>query len=109
MALKKRIIREKNPINAARAGQGSESVENFLPPVGVVRYITFLLSLNPVLGFLIGMIFSSQPYQGAKNFGKKCYIMAAVGLVILFFIFVLTVINGISGSESAAGFTESYY
>ncbi len=109
MALKKHIKQTRKFKNNEQPAEAEKPQEMFLAPAGAVRYISYLISLNPVLGFIIGMIFSSQPYEGAKKFGKNCYVMAAAGMIILIIIFFIALIIGSAGPENTAGFTESYY
>jgi hypothetical protein len=76
-----------------------------------VRIISYILSLNPVIGFLLGTVYYAQTGTGNRVFAKKCYIFMAIGLFIGLVLFILFIIAGAmsGGLDGGSGFQESYY
>ncbi|MBN2754619.1 MAG: hypothetical protein JXR81_07105 [Candidatus Goldbacteria bacterium] len=89
----------------------NEKQPGFYPPKGFLRFLVYVLCFNPVIGFLIGTLYHSQPDKGNKDFARKCYIIMAVGFVFGLFILMLMAAAGsfMSGAEGGAYIQEGYY
>jgi hypothetical protein len=84
---------------------------SILPPSGLLKILSYLVSLTPIAGFLFGVIFYSQSEPAAKNFGKKCFIMMFIGIAVMLLFFVLVLITGaaIGGAAGGLNLGEGYY
>lgn len=102
----------KNCITLLEEEQKIKENFNLIPPDGFLKLIIYIISLiNPLIGFLFGAIFFSQKSNENKNFGKKCFILMAAGLVfyLLFFIIFAIINFSITGNLSDFQFNEGYY
>ncbi|PKL92708.1 MAG: hypothetical protein CVV21_02830 [Candidatus Goldiibacteriota bacterium HGW-Goldbacteria-1] len=89
----------------------NEKQPSLYAPKGFLKVIVYILCLNPVIGFLIGTLYHSQPDKTNKAFAKVCYIIMAIGLVFcLFFLFLMAAAGSfMSGAEGGAYIQEGYY
>lgn len=54
-------------------------------PSGFARALFYIISfIFPLLGFVIGPIFSEEDDERAKSFGRVCFWLAIASLVLLF-------------------------
>jgi hypothetical protein len=85
--------------------------EAFLSPKGFVRIISYILSLNPVIGFLLGTVYYAQTGTDNRAFARKCYLFMTIGLFVGLVFFILFIVAGAmtGGLDGGSGFQESYY
>ena len=83
----------------------------FTAPSRALKVLCYILSLSPMIGFLLGVIYFPQNDPALKKFGRNAFIMMGVGifLAIIFFIIVLAAGAALGGGVSGANFGEGYY
>ncbi len=50
-------------------------------PQGGLRLLAYLLSLFPLYGVVLGLVYAPQPDPEVKKFGQFCFFLAVLGLV----------------------------
>jgi membrane associated rhomboid family serine protease len=83
----------------------------FAAPSGILRILSYIVSLSPVFGFLFGTIFYSQKDEALKKFGRNCFIMMGIGIAISLVVFMLIIAAGAAfgGGMGGINFGEGYY
>ncbi len=89
----------------------AQQLTPFFAPSGPLKILSYILSLSPVIGFLLGVIFFPQKDQALRKFGRNCFIMMGIGLVIALLMFIVVVAAGaaLGGGVNGASFGEGYY
>lgn len=88
-----------------------EAASCFKRPEGFLKFLVYLLCINPVIGFLIGTLYYSQQDRQNRDFARVCYILMAAGIVFCLFILILMAAAGsfMSGAEGGTLIQEGYY
>ena len=83
----------------------------FFAPSGALKILSYVLSLSPVIGFLLGVIFFPQKDAALRKFGRNCFIMMGIGLVLGLLMFIIVVAAGAAFGSGVSGsnFGEGYY
>ena len=83
----------------------------FFAPSGALKILCYVLSLSPVIGFILGVMYFSQKDAALRKFGRNCFIMMGIGIVLalLMFIIVVAACAALGGGASGSNFGEGYY
>jgi len=101
----------KNGKNYCGSCVNLEAESCFKRPEGFLKFLVYLLCINPVIGFLVGTLYHSQQDRQNRDFARVCYILMAAGIVFFFFIIILMAAAGsfMSGAEGGTLIQEGYY
>jgi membrane associated rhomboid family serine protease len=88
-----------------------QALQPFAAPSGILRILSYIVSLSPVFGFLFGAIFYSQKDEALKKFGRNCFIMMGIGIALSLIVFILIIAAGAAfgGGMGGINFGEGYY
>jgi len=65
-------------------------------PENILRAAAYVFSfLNPVIGFIICVVFYPQQNKDASDFGKNCIILSLIGLALGIFVFIGMLVSGV--------------
>jgi hypothetical protein len=80
-------------------------------PKGILKVISYLVSLMPLAGFVLGAVFYPQEDPEIKKFGRNCFIMMAIGIVLglVFFIMMIAAGAALGGAVDKMNFGEGYF
>ncbi len=87
----------------------------FKTPTGILKAVCYVLSLLPVVGFILGAVFYPQEDPAVKKFGRDCFIMMAIGFFIGIVFFFLMMAAGVAlggafgGAMDKFNFGEGYF
>lgn len=122
-----RESRKKNPVKkSVKSGSAADKKENrmkqehlsdpknggvhFGVPQGSLKVFAYILSFFPPCGFILGIVFFSQPEEEARHFGRVCMIYAGIGVFALCFCWgVAGIMRGLAGNVPSGGLVGGYY
>ncbi|MCE5300180.1 MAG: hypothetical protein LLG37_04825 [Spirochaetia bacterium] len=105
------VVKERKYYCENCAVTGTPEQQDLSTPTGALKILCYIASLIPLVGFIFGAIFYSQKSRPARQFGRNCFIMMAVGICIsLLFMFVMAGAGAmIGGIAENINFRESYF
>jgi len=80
-------------------------VSGIYPPRGWLKVLGYVVAFIPYCGFLLGIIYCSQPDLAAKQFGRHCIVIAAIGC----FFWGISGLLKVVGSTDSTGFVGGYF
>lgn len=81
-------------------------------PAGLLKWLCYLVAFfSPLAGFVLGVVFFLQKDNESRSFGRHCFIVVAISLIIIvLFLVVSAVIGMLTGAgNSGVNIGEGYY